>query len=112
MSTKIDKKYQPDSEYRFFFFDSEGNGFEYFKTIELRDECANQAIQEYLDDCWDEQVENIFVGEVTGEATKVDVEMRPESLDEDGCDEEGVYWEQEWDYKCNYKICPLKVKDK
>ena len=113
MSTKkIDKKDKPDSEYRFFLFDPAETGFEYFKTVELRDDCAYDSIQNYLDDVWDEAVENIVVGEITGQSTKVNVVMKPTELDKDGCDEEGTHWEEDCDYTCDYKVCHLKIEDK
>ena len=101
--SKIDKKYNPTAEYRFFYYDGEGDGFVYFKCAKLRDACANEAIIDHLWDTWDESVENIIVGEATGQATKVNVELRPDELDEDGCDEEGNYWDPDWGYTCNYK---------
>ena len=101
--SKTDKKSNPTAEYRFFYYDGEGDGFVYFKCAQLRDECVNDAIQDHLWDTWDESVENIIVGEVTGKSTKVNVKLRPSELDEDGLDEDGTYWESNWDYTCNYK---------
>jgi hypothetical protein len=56
---------------------------------------------------WNEEVENIIVGKITGASAKVDVTIRPTDLDEDNCDDEGVYWDSDHDYTCNYEIKPV-----
>ena len=101
--------YRPTAEFKYFFYDSEGSGFTYYKTKKERDDAANNAIQNYLDDGWSEEVENVVVGEVTGRATQVDVTYRPDDLllDKDGCDKEGQYWDNDYEYACNYKIKEL-----
>lgn len=108
MVTKIDKKYTPDKEYPYFYYDVEGDGFAYFKSEELRDKLANEAIQNYLDDGWDEQVENVIVGTLTGKAAMVDVVVPIGEIDEDeGTDEAGEYWDGDFEYRCNYEIKPI-----
>lgn len=91
----------------YFYFDPEADGFEYFETENERDKAAQDAIQMYLDEGWNEDVTNIVTGTITNKATMVDVEMRPDTVDEDGYDDTGGYWNQYWDYKCDYKIRPL-----
>ena len=107
MNDNVDVKYNPDPDYKFFLYDPEGNGFEYFKYKHLRDERADIAIQEYLQDGWNEEVENIVVGEVTGQSKMVDVCVKPDELDDEGMDEGGEYWNSEFDYRCDYKIKPI-----
>ena len=107
MTTKIDKKYNPDKDYPYFLYNPEGNGFEYFRTKELRDNCASDEVQAYLDDAWDEQVTDIVVGEVTGQASMVDVEVKPTTTDEEGVDGEGSYWPDDCDCRCDYKVMPV-----
>ena len=107
MATKIDKKYNPDKDYPYFLYNPEGNGFEYFRTKELRDNCASDEVQAYLDDAWDEQVTDIVVGKVTGQSSMVDVETQTGEIDEEGCDESGEYWNGDYEYRCNYEIKPL-----
>jgi hypothetical protein len=107
MTKKVDKKYNPEPNYPFFLYDPEGNGFEYYKTEKERDELAKDTIQGYLVDGWDEQVTNVITGKVTGQATMVDVETQDGELDEECCDEKGVYWDDGYDYRCDYQIKPL-----
>tara|TARA_R110000744_G_scaffold366318_1_gene475325 strand:+ start:412 stop:780 length:369 start_codon:yes stop_codon:yes gene_type:complete len=107
MATKIDKKYNPDKDYPYFLYNPKGNGFEYFRTKELRDNCASDEVQAYLDDAWDEQVTNIVVGEVTGQASMVDLEVKPTTTDEEGVDGEGSYWPDGCDCRCDYKVMPV-----
>jgi len=101
--------YRPTAEFKYFFYDENGSGFTYYKTTQERDEAANDAIQLYLDDGWSEEVESVVVGEVTGQATQVDIVQRPNDseLDEDSCDEEGQYWDSDHEFMCNYKIMGL-----
>jgi hypothetical protein len=106
---KPDVKYNPHSKYPYFHYDSEGDGFVFFRTEIERDESANVAIQNYLDvnDGWDEGVEGIITGVISGRAAMVDVEIKPENLDEANCDEEGCWWDSDYKYKCNYQLHPL-----
>lgn len=106
---KEDLVYVPTEGYPYFYHDPEGDGFVYFKSESERDEHVKDAIQGYLDDGWAEEVENVTVGKLTGVATKVNVIERPNdgSLDDDNCDEDGRYWDSDWDYICNYEIKPL-----
>lgn len=104
--TKIDCKYNATPEYKFFYYDGEGEGFVYFKSIELRDRLAQDAIQMYLDDCWSEEVTQVVCGEMTHQATMVDKRGPIGKLDEDGFDGAG-YCFSEHDYYCNYKLKPI-----
>lgn len=94
-------------QYRFFIYDPAGWGFQYYRTAEDRDAARGTIIQSYLDDGWDEEVENVIAGEVTHTCQKTEVEKRPDQLDEDGQDADGNYWAEEWDEKCNYDLIPL-----
>ena len=87
---------------KYFLYDPE-NGFEVFDTIEKRDAEAEDAIQAYLDDGWDEGVEQVCCGVITRKAEKVNVTERPDVIDGDGCDKDGEYW-GDFLYKCNYKM--------
>ena len=104
---KTEKSYTPKVGFEFFYSNPCGDGLVYFKSEQERDEAANEAVHGYLDDGWNEEVVNITVGKITGVATKVDVTIRPTDLDEDDCDEEGVHWDPEWGYTCNYEIKPV-----
>lgn len=106
-------KHFPDSEYRFFLYDPE-NDFMYFKTATERDNAAYSVIRTNLDDCWAEEVKQIVAGEITHHTVRCNVELRPKREDYDNSED----WEDalgefggDWDYKCDYKIAPLDVKD-
>ncbi len=96
-------------EHRYFFYDPEDSGFVYFKTEEQRDAFGNSCIQQYNEDGWDEEcVMQVIAGEVTHRPTKLDVIPRPpdEDIDEEGMDQNGVYWPSEWDWICDYRLKP------
>ena len=93
---------------KYFLYNPEGDGFETFETKKECELAANNAIQNYLDDGWDELVTNVVAGVITHRATQVDLENRPDNVNEDGEDEEGGWWATEWDHKCNYKILPIR----
>lgn len=96
----------------YFVFDPEVDGFAYFATEEERDRYAKDAIAEYLDDGWMEEVVNVVAGKLTHRATEVNrVDRPPDSeFDEDGLDSDGVAWDSEWDYICGYELKPLGEK--
>ena len=52
----------------------------------------------------------MVAGVVTHSAQQVDRVDRPTELDEEGCDGEGVYWEPECNYRCNYKLLPVEPR--
>jgi hypothetical protein len=104
---KTEKSYTPKIGFEFFYSDPAGDGFVYFKTEKSRDEAVEDAIANYLQGSWYEEVENIIVGKITGASAKVDVTIKPTNLDEDNCDDEGAYWDSDCDYTCNYEIKPL-----
>ena len=91
----------------YFVLDPEGNGISYFETIEERDDYAQECIQQYLDGAWSEEVVNVVAGVVTHSAQETDREERPDELDDEDCDDGGIYWEPDCDYRCNYKLLPV-----
>ena len=82
------------------------SGFEKFNNTKDRDDHAEDCIQGYLDDTWDEEVAEVCSGIITHNATQTDLTKRPDDIDEDGCDGLGAYW-AEWDYTCNYELLPV-----
>lgn len=102
----------PSSTCRFFIYDPQGWGFKYFDSPESRNAAKDAIIQSYLDDGWDEEVEQIVAGEVTHTCEKINVELRPadDALDEEGCDGEGTYW-GDHDLRCDYDLLPLAADD-
>jgi|GEM_PF-1701424 len=115
MSTaeKIASSDTPSAEFRYFIFDPQNGDFTYFRTAEDRDAAADGIIQSYLDDGWDEEVENVIAGEVTHTCEKVNVTDRPpeDEIDGEGHDQNGDYWAEEWGYKCNYELKPFTQLD-
>jgi hypothetical protein len=109
---RLDAKWYPSPEHRFWLFDPEGDGMTYYRTEEARDEAAALAIQTYLDGEWAEEVESVAAGEVTHYAGKVDVETRPDDLDEEGCDRGGTYWGPDVGMMYNYALVPMTPKTK
>ena len=91
---------------KYFLYDPEGCGFELYESEEKRDADAEEAIRMYLDDGWGEDVDRVCTGIVTHTATEVEVKNRPpeEELDENGCDEDGTYWDSDWHTICDYKL--------
>jgi hypothetical protein len=85
------------------------NGIEFFDDIEKRDARAKELTENWLDDGWAEEVEQVIAGEVTHIATKTDVVKKPDDseIDEDGNDEDGNYWGGDFTEVCNYKMMPL-----
>ena len=102
-------RHSPDTEFRFFVFDPNDSEFTYYRTPEDRDKGADQVIQSYLDDGWDEMVQQVVAGEMTHFCGQVGREDRPadSELDAEGNDKEGNHW-GEFKYRCDYDLLPLE----
>jgi len=95
--------FQKDRPY--FVLDPEGDGVSCFETIEERDKYAEKRIQEYLDYTWSEEVVNVVAGVVTHSAQQTDFEdRRTAQVDDEGYDKDGIYWDPDFEYKCNYQL--------
>lgn len=92
---------------KIYFLNDPHEGYETFKTEAERDKEAALAIERYLDDGWDEEVANVECGVITHVATQTDIVRRPDTVDEDGIDEEGDHWLPEHTHRCNYKMLPV-----
>lgn len=101
------------AEFRFFIFDALNGEFTYFQSVADRDAVKDGVIQSYLDDGWDESVEQVLAGEITHVCQKIDVQPRPadDQIDGEGNDRDGVYWAPEWEYRCNYDLLPLTAAE-
>ena len=101
----IERNWRPSAEHRYFIYDPDGEGFIYYRSAEDRDADSQNIIRAYLDDGWDEAVENVVAGEISHTCEKVNVRHRPpeDEIDGEGCDGEGTYW-GEFDYMCNYEL--------
>ena len=109
-SDRIECSGTPSQEFRFFFYDPEGDGFTYYRSAEDRDAAAPDSIQEYCQDGWDESVTQIVAGELTHTCQQTNVVPRPpaDEIDEDGLDQQGRFWQESWDHYCDYDLQPLK----
>ena len=108
---KYDTKHKASAEYRFFLFDPEGDGLIFFKDETERESYAKTSIDEYNggDEGWSEDVEFLCAGTVTHIVTKTNAKKRPDELDEDGCAEDGTWWDEAWEETCNYELLPVEV---
>lgn len=97
----------PSAEFRFFYFDPQGDGFLYFRTTEDRDGWANDAINDYCEETWDDEVTNVLAGELTHTTEMLWRKERPDNLDEDGIDDDGQCWSSDFDYMCAFGLVPL-----
>jgi len=107
--TRIDHSGTPSAEYRFFIYDALDGEFSYYRSAEDRDAAKRGVIESYLDDGWNDEVEQVLAGEITHTCQKIDVQERPpeNEIGEDGHDLDGMYWEPEWSYRCDYDLLPL-----
>jgi len=100
-------EFEADKPY--FVHDHEGDCFVFFATEEERDEHAEGIIQDHLDDCWDESVVNILAGVMTHKIKQVNLEPRPDDVDEEGTAGDGSYWAEDWQFKCDYKLVKAEL---
>lgn len=108
MSDK-EKSTTPSTTRRFWLYDPEGDGMTYYRTRDARDVDAAEAIKSYSHpvEGWPEEVEFVAAGEVTHFAQCLDREYRPDNLDDEGCDEDGVWWDADVEWMGNYAMEPL-----
>ena len=106
--SRLEYRDSPDAEFRFFVYCPNEGEFTYYRTAEDRDKGADSVIQSYLEDGWDEMVEQVVAGEMSHICGQVGREDRPAEteLDEHQCDRDGKFW-GEWEYTCNYDLLPL-----
>ena len=105
---KHDMRYNPNKDYPFWCYSPEGSGMVFFRTAEGRDAFVADEVGAYLDcDEWNDEVEMVCAGVVTHRAAQIDRQDRPDHLDDDGCDEEGIYWDQDIKYRCDYAMRPI-----
>lgn len=108
MSTKHNPKYAPHKDFPFWCNDPEGDGLVFFQTKAECDSFAEDVIRAYLDGGeWHDEVSTVCAGVLTHIATRTNVEVRPDKLDEDGYDDDGLYWEDDVEYRCDYELKPI-----
>lgn len=103
-----DYGYIPACEYPWFFYDSDGDGMVFCKTEQEAKAGAERAIDDSLDELWSESVDQICYGRVIMVATQCDREERPDSIDDDGISDDGDYWPEHCEFKCNYRLDPIE----
>lgn len=97
------------TEFKFWLYDPNGWGMRYFKSEEERNTAVKGLIDSYYsDDGWEEEVLEISAGEVTHIIQEINRIDRPEVLDENDYDEDGNYWNSDWDSLVNYELRPIK----
>ena len=89
---------------KYFSYDPQGDGFDFHETAEQARDQAQQCIQIYLDDGWDDMVEQVCWGEIKEIATKTNV--RP--IDENGRLPDGEFVGYDFEYYCNYELKKLE----
>lgn len=87
---------------------------EFFETEEEAAKRAKEILAQYADyaltDGWDELTDMICYGKVTHAAMRTNEMIRGE-VDEDGIDGEGIYWESDIEFKCDYEIQKLTTTE-
>lgn len=103
--------HHPDAVHRFFVFDAMDGDHYYFDSAAARDQYAAYLIGNYLDDGWDESVEQVMAGELTHLAQATNRVERPpaDQLDAEGNDAEGRCWQESWAFYCDYELLPLPI---
>lgn len=96
--------------YRYFVYDPE-NGSEFFASEKEALDYAEETLDLYReaaqDNGWDEEV-GIVVGKITHYLEKCNVVTKKGELDEDGNDENGVYWKYpEWEEMHDYQFVKI-----
>jgi len=109
---KYDYKRRASAEYKYFFFDPEGEGLIFFRDEAELMEYAKISVEDYLDnvDGWAEEVEELCSGVVTRIVKKTDPQRRSGEVDAEGYDKDGVWWGMECEERCNYELLPLEEK--
>ena len=100
-------KNTPDKDHIYGLYDPEGSGHTFYATEKERDDAAKEAIQDYFEDTWFDNVEGVFIFTVTAKATQVDVKHPKGELDKEGFDENEDWWESDDDFSCNYALKPF-----
>ena len=103
----LSMKTSPDKDHVFGLY-CPSSGQQFYAAVEERDEAAKDIIQDHLQEGeWSEDVGDVFAFTVTHKAAQVDVKHPEGELDEEGCDENGDFWDADVDFTCNYALEPL-----
>lgn len=98
---------------KYWVYDPISNVTEFFEHEEVRNELINLIIEDCKDvDGWNEDlIEEVRIGESvqTHILKQTNIKKRPETLDEDGYDNDGLYWPDDCDIMCDYE--PVMISD-
>ena len=110
--TSAETSRRPSADRPYWLYDPEGDGMVYYRTQDVRDAAARAAILRYVTDGdgWEEDVEFVAAGMLTHFAQCLDKEHRPDELDDDGCDGDGMYWAEDVEWRGDYTLEPA-VRD-
>ena len=101
----IQPKYSYEKGYEYFV--SSENGMEYFQTEEERDVYLKTEVlpsYEDSDGTWYSEVSDIIAGVITHITKECNRQVPIGSLDEDGYDEDGEWWEDQESYRCDFEL--------
>jgi hypothetical protein len=94
---------------KYFLFNPLDNELLRFTSAEGRDAAARSLVSDCLEDGeWLDEVLQIVVGEITGEAQHVNIEKRPGTFDGNGEDGEGRTWPSGIDEMFDVEIRPVE----
>lgn len=106
-------RYHPNLEYRYFVHDPQGDTL-YFKSAEERNSAAEEMVATYLQDGWEEGVDQIVAGEITHHVVAKDVQIKPAreafETEEDFQAALDDYPHQDFDFCCSYVLADLSDK--
>lgn len=105
---------------KYFAYDPEGEGFQFYDSLDKAREFAKNTIPEYLDECWDEDgVRQICTGVILHRAELTTQIPRPpdDELNGEGYGPDGHYWGipgecmVDYDEIWNFTLEPQSVPD-
>lgn len=105
MNKNIETSLWPTAEFKYFLY-SPNDGITFFKSSSDRDAHAEDEIDIYLDDTWNEEVEGVCAGMVTHTAKEFNRKEKPTDPNE----LEEANWPHGVDYICEYKLLPLSAE--
>lgn len=96
----------------YFYYSPHDDEFYFFSTKEERDDNVYELVKDYNDGSLTEdefnQVEDIFTGEITHCVQKLNEIKRPDDLNDEGYDEDGLYWEEECTSKFDLELVSIE----
>jgi len=90
----------------YIIYDAEQGEVHFAKTLEKAKICANEWIQEYLEDGIWSTVPHVYIAPITHETTEIKVSTRPNDseLDGEGYAKDGYNYDNDYDGYYNYVL--------